>query len=156
MTTAFQSNAFQNNAFQIDAAPTPTPTPQGGGGGGTAGAYGGMWRKGKRPKYWWEKDDPAPPENWVPPDSLPALEAETEALQSYVTDLVLERATEGSLRILRAYQEILQERFLELAMDERTARDAQIRDAVAPIVKARDDEKRRKAMRKRKMALLLG
>ncbi len=76
---------------------------------------GGSWsplKKGKRPKYWWEIDPTVIPDDIPLVDGLEELKAEEEALARVITELVGERAIEGTLRILRAYAQILEEQRL--------------------------------------------
>lgn len=129
MATAFQSNAFQTVtlAFQIDSAP-PAP-----GGGQPIVGNNDFWIKGhkrigqkRRWRYWWETDPTDIPEEIAVAEDVEEIQAESNALASYITDLVIERAAERTLEILRTYSDLLQEQILARQQTARIAADLHI------------------------------
>lgn len=73
------------------------------GGGGTA------WGYGKLPRYWWQKDPTDIPDDLEASEDIEQIQVEMQAVQRYVTDLVIQRAAEETIRIMRAYAELLYE-----------------------------------------------
>ena len=75
-----------------------------------------FWKKGyrqigqkRRWRYWWEQDPTTVPDVIPVPETVEEIKQEIADVNSYITDLVIERAAAGTLEVMRAYAEILQE-----------------------------------------------
>lgn len=99
--------------YGVSIAPPDAPIIPGGG----AITKRKYWQK--RPRYWWEKDD-----TYIPPDIplaelLDDVKEEEIALAGYIDQLVIDRAAENTLRIMRTYAQILHEQMLIKQANER-------------------------------------
>lgn len=111
-----------------------------------------FWKKGyrqigqtRRWRYWWEKDPTLIPAEIPVAEEVEEIQAEANAVSSYITDLVIERAAEETLKIMRAYYDLLQE---QIAIRQQKAR------VEAGIVSARVAKEQRIIKRKKMMLLL--
>lgn len=111
-----------------------------------------FWKKGyrqigqtRRWRYWWETDPCAIPETITLSEDIEEIQAESNAVASCITDMVMERAAEATLQIMRAYYEVLQE---QIEVRQKNAR------IEAGIVQERK-KKEAAIIRKKKIMLLL-
>ena len=142
------NRAIFNDAIFNTAAGTIEQSIEGGG----LNSFRVPRKSGRRPRYWWEADPRTIPDEIPLPDSLEEIQEEEQLLASAITDMVRERAIEGTIRIMRAYAEILAE--------QREAKQAvlakTIKGAYESAYESEHSLKAKKAViRKKKLMLLL-
>lgn len=111
-----------------------------------------FWIKGYRPigqkrrwRYWWEKDPCDIPAEIPVSEDVEEIQAEANAVSSCITDMVIQRAAEATLAIMRAYYEVLME---QITVKQQAA-------LVEAGLRIENEKAVKRLVRKKKIMLLL-